>query len=117
MKKIIAIFCLAALTTAGIAVTYNSTVDPIVTADARDKDKDKDKDKKKKDCCSKDAAATKSCNEGASAAPSQGSSTERAVKATETGSAGSAATSAPAAKSCCKGAAAKSCDKAPAPNP
>jgi len=116
MKKIIALFCLAALTTAGIAVTYNQSVNSSVTADAGDKDKDKDKDKKKKDCCAKDAAAAKACHEGASSS-TEATSTEGAVKATETGSAGSAATPA-AAKSCCKGAgAAKSCDKKAAPNP
>jgi hypothetical protein len=100
MKKIIAIFCFAAFTTAGIAsslamFTHNSTVITL-----GDKDKDKRKKNEKAACCSKGASETKACSD------SEKSSTGKV----SSGAATPSGTAEAHPKSCCKkDGAAKSC--------
>jgi hypothetical protein len=99
MKKIIAIFCFAAFTTAGFAsslatFTHNSTV-----INLGDKDKDKKKKKEKAACCSKGPSEKKACSD-----------TEKSSTENVSGVAGTQAGTTAQPKSCCKkDGAAKSC--------
>ena len=104
MKKIIAIACFAAFTTAGISSTLSAYTNPSVAlTPLGDKDKDKDKKKNKekatvKSCCSKNTAEAKSCSD------SKKTTDGKTVTAAGAGSTETV-------KACCKKDGDKSCDK------